>query len=382
MSAPERTTQTTQGNIGTRSIRPPEIVHRLSFSSETVKRLTGDDFDLNSKEHIGLKYDDCILVLFHVENTESYQLADIWALAAQQVAGPIFAAINMLSERKVAEAFTRLKSDGNNPLHWAALRQYPFIMVYRRGWPTAVYNGPREVQAIIDYALTLACEAGYYEILQTGGSMQSETRIEMGPYQPYIDIPGQSPRIRRDSLQYSSAEPIRGFNPNIPIEITGSTGARQATAEIRAEEARQQQAAAQGSNISLTQQEEATPVTERITTEPRPVGPPIVQPRITSVQPGLPQPQPGLPQPQPGLPQPQPGLPQPQPGLPQPQPGLPQPQPGLPQPGPQVTAPAPTAPVLGTPVPIPQPGPQITPVTPTQPLQPQPPIALPATPSP
>jgi len=86
---------------------------------------------------------DCILVLFYVENTESYQLANIWALVAQQIAGPIFAAINMLSERKVAEAFTRLKTDGSNPLHWASLRQYPFIVsLFRRKWPVSNLQWP------------------------------------------------------------------------------------------------------------------------------------------------------------------------------------------------------------------------------------------------
>src|SRR5680860_720826 len=106
---PRNTTQITQANIVTQPILPPDVINRLTFSSETVKRLSTDDFDLNLKELVGLKYDDCILVLFHVENTESYQLANIWSLAAQQVAGPVFAAINMLNERKVAEAFTRLK---------------------------------------------------------------------------------------------------------------------------------------------------------------------------------------------------------------------------------------------------------------------------------
>lgn len=233
MSLPATTTTTTNNTP-----LPPEVVHRLTFSSETIKRLTLDDFDTKSKELIGLKYDDCILVLFHVENTESYQLANIWALVAQQVAGPIFAAINMLSERKVAEAFTRLKSDGSHPLHWASLRQYPFIMVYRKGWPVAIYNGPREVQALIDYALTLACEAGYYEILQVGGSMQAEARMEMGSYNDYTDIPGSPPKIRKDSLQYNSQNPIRGFNPNIPVSIintsapTGVTGTTATTSEL------------------------------------------------------------------------------------------------------------------------------------------------------
>lgn len=284
---PRGTTQITQANLANQPIRPPDVVHRLTFSSETIKRLTADDFDLNSKEMIALKYDDCIIVLFHVENTESYQLADIWALAAQQVAGPVFAAINMLSERKVAEAFTRLKSDGSHPLHWAALRQYPFIMVYRKRWPVAVYNGPREVQALIDYALTLACEAGYYEILQTGGSMQGEARVEMGPYDVYTNIPGQPPRVRRESLQYSPEEPIRGFNPNIPPVVTGSAGAQRATGEIRAEEVRQDLGQSQGVQTSLTQEQEALPTLEDVTGEPVVNAPPVTPPANVA-QPTLP----------------------------------------------------------------------------------------------
>jgi hypothetical protein len=224
-----------------------------------VKRLDASDFNLDSREYITLKYDDCILVLFYVENTESYQLANIWAISAAQVVGPVFAAINMASDRRVAEAFTRLRSDGNNPMQWAALRQYPFILVYRKGWPTAVYNGPREVQALIDYAMTLACQAGYYEIEQVGGSMQAQTRVEMGPYQPYRNVPGQPPVIRQVSTQFTAENPIRGFNPNIPVVVTGSTQAQQATTEIRTEETAQQQAEAQGVDASLTESAEATP---------------------------------------------------------------------------------------------------------------------------
>jgi hypothetical protein len=243
-------TQSTQTELIKGTARPPEVVQRLTFAAETVKRLTAEDFDLGSKELITLKYDDCILVLFHVENTESYQLADIWALVAQQVAGPIFAAINMLSERRVAEAFTRLKSDGSNPLHWAALRQYPYILVYRKRWPVAVYNGPREVQALIDYSLTLACEAGYYEILQTGGGMQAESRFEMGNYKPYTNLAGQPPMVKKESIQFGT-EPIRGFNPSLPIVPTGTSSTTERVAG---------EAAPPGPPIPPATEEVATPV--------------------------------------------------------------------------------------------------------------------------
>ena len=254
-------TTTTGVSTGTPTNLPSGLVQRLTFSSETIKRLTADDFDTTSRELITLKYDDCILVLFYVENTESFQLAEIWAAVAQQVSGPVFAAINMISERKVAEAFTRLKADGSSPLHWASLRQYPTIMVYRRRWPVAVYNGPREVQALMDYALTLACQAGYYETEQIGGGEQAEGRLEMGSYQPYINIPGSPARVRETSLQYTAEEPIRGFNPNIPLVTTGSAAARAATGVIRTEETQQQAAEAEGETTSLTEELEAPPTT-------------------------------------------------------------------------------------------------------------------------
>ena len=239
--------------IGERSSRSSDVIHRLTFSSETVKRLTAEDFDLTSKEMITLKYDDCILVLFYVENTESYQLADIWALAAQQVAGPVFAAINMLNERKVAEAFTRLKSDGSNPIHWAALRQYPFILVYRNRWPVAVYNGDREVQAIIDYSLTRACQAGYYEIEQLGGGSQAENNLEIGPYQPYQNEPGQPARVRDVSVQYVAGRPIRGFNPKLSEVAPGTPAAAAEATTLTAEEQRAQAEEDQGTPASLTE---------------------------------------------------------------------------------------------------------------------------------
>ena len=214
---------------------------RLIIMSDNIHRLTAADFNMEQKAKISLKYDDCMLVLFHVENKESYQMAQIWTAVARQIAGPIFASINLLTEKKVVEAFTQLKSDGSNPLHWAALRQFPFILVYRQGWPVAVYNGPREVQAIIDYALTLACEAGYYEPMQIGGSMQADERIEMGPYKPYVNIPSsdgtpQQNVIRKDSLQYSATNPIRGFDATIGIVTPGSAASQAALQRITQEE--------------------------------------------------------------------------------------------------------------------------------------------------
>lgn len=263
------------------------ITKRTVFNGDTVKMLTVADFE--SDNPIVLKYNDCILVLFYVENEESYQIMEIWASVAKQTAGPVFAAINMMSEKKLAQAFTRLKSDGSSPLHWAALRQYPYILVYRNKWPVAVYNGPRETQALIDYSLTLACQAGYYEIEQLGGSMQASDRKEMGPYQPYVNVPGEAPKIRKTSVEYNAENPIRGFNQNLSVVTTGSAQAATETAQIRTEEAAQQAAARQGISQSLT------PITETRPTTPPSPSPPQVPTPIAPTQ--RPTPTPAVPTP-------------------------------------------------------------------------------------
>lgn len=151
------TNQNNQSYLGEISRKPS----RLILSSETIKRLSSEDFDLNSRGGIILKYDDCIFVLFYVENIESYQLINILASAAQQTAGPIFATINVSNERRIVEAIAKLKSD--NHLDWTNIKQFPFILIFRKGKCLAVYNDPYEIQSIIDYALTLACESGYFE---------------------------------------------------------------------------------------------------------------------------------------------------------------------------------------------------------------------------
>lgn len=269
---PQGTTRYTQASMVQNPIRPTEVIHRLTFSSDTIKRLTVEDFNIDGKDAITLKHNDCMLILFYVENTESYQLANIWALAAQQIAGPVFAAINMLSERKVATALTKLKGDGSNPLHWASIRQLPFIMVYRNGWPVAFYNGAREVQAIIDYALTLACQAGYYEIEQNGGSMQAEARIEMGPHDVYRNTETEPNKIRDNSLQYNSQSPIRGFNPNLQVVVPGSREAISATQSVQRASERQEALRQTGTPSSMT---------ETIETAPTVSGPQITTPVST-----------------------------------------------------------------------------------------------------
>lgn len=218
------TSQVTQASYKNDLIRIPEIITRTVFSSETVKRLTSDDFDINSKDMITLKAEDCILILFYIENEESQQLASVWAIVAQQIAGPLFGAVNMLNERKLAQAFTKIRGLQNHPLHPYSLKGYPFILVYRGGYPVGVYNGARDVQSIIDFSLTLACSSSYNEPFNYFAGAQSEYPIEMTAPQPYPSNDKLNPKpLRTSSLQYQTGTPVRGYNPNEKLSMTGST---------------------------------------------------------------------------------------------------------------------------------------------------------------
>lgn len=186
------------------------------FAQESVKRLREEDFTLTSKELVCVKYDDCMIVLFYNENTESKNVARLWGEAASQVSGPVFAACHMLNEKKVAEAFTRLNMDSNHPLHWAGLKQFPFILTYRKGWPQGFYNGERSVETFIDYGLTLACSDTYQEHQQTSAGMQAENPYEMSMWKKFDST-------RTSSSEYKGTSPVRGYDPKNPVILKGSS---------------------------------------------------------------------------------------------------------------------------------------------------------------
>lgn len=199
--------------------RTAEIRQATVFATEAVKRLTEASFTLETRERIGLRYENCIIALFYGENAESRSLAEIWAQAAAQIPGPIFAACNLLQERGVAKAFTEIRGLSNHPLQWAGLRQIPFILVYRDGWPQAFYNGDRTVSSIVDYALVQACEPEYHERFQVPAGMQVEGDRGIGLWKPY-------PEDRLESAQFGPG--VRGYQPDRPPSGYEALGARTA----------------------------------------------------------------------------------------------------------------------------------------------------------
>jgi len=193
----------------------PYLAQHTLFAQDAIKQLRTDDFYLDGSDKVRLKQDGCYLILFYTENKESLDLVRIWQLVAAQTAGPFFAAVNLLTERKLAEVFMSLRSDPDTPLHWASLRSIPYILVYRGGWPVAFYNGQRAVQPLIDYALTLACEANYREPSQVAAGMQAENNLEMGGYNTTTDLP-------KLSTDFDVQKPLRNFQAQLQPATFGT----------------------------------------------------------------------------------------------------------------------------------------------------------------
>lgn len=199
-----------------------DLVQRTLFAQDSVKQLHQSDFvDLESDTKINIIYKECMLVLFYVDNLESKNLTSIWAAAAKNTVGPVFAACNLMVEKRVAEAFTSLNMQ-NGVLHWAALKTLPYILVYQNGWPIAFYNGERSVQSIIDYSLTLACKAEYHEPFNLFAGMtisNTENILMRGDTQYGI----QANPFRKDSLGYRADEDIRGYDKDDEVKAFQST---------------------------------------------------------------------------------------------------------------------------------------------------------------
>lgn len=192
----------------------PAILTTELFGQNRVEILESEDFRLDTEHQIDLKKKDCYIILFHTNNEESKNLAIIWNSVAQQVPGPSFAAVNLLSEKKIAQAFVNLNTS-NSTYRSFELKGIPFILVYQNGSPVGFYNGERAVQPISDYALTLACKASYFEPLQLTAGIYADNNIAMSGWTEYEGT-------RKTSVDYITGSSIRQYDATKKPVIVGS----------------------------------------------------------------------------------------------------------------------------------------------------------------
>lgn len=219
--------------------KTPSVVQFTTFASSTVQRLSTDSFNVDTDSLITLKYNDCFIVLFHVENSESHRLMKIFSVVAEQTPGPMFGAINVLLEHRVAEAFAKVRMHGSHPFRAYSLKQWPVIIAYRKGYPSAVYNGARETGSLAEWSLTMACDPAFSEPIQISAGMQTESRIEMSSPGVYGKF-GKTDNRRKSSLDYQSDKSIRDFDPKLPLVATGSKAAKSGTEAVRQKDAEEE----------------------------------------------------------------------------------------------------------------------------------------------
>lgn len=131
-------------------------------NSFAVKRLTDDDFALDTRDKICLYSDACSMVLFYTESPESKRLLNVFKVVAESVPSISFGACNMILEKRVAEAFMSLHMKPDHPFSWCSERAFPFIIIYRNGFPVNFYDGPAEPQIMTNFCLNVACKPEFH----------------------------------------------------------------------------------------------------------------------------------------------------------------------------------------------------------------------------
>jgi hypothetical protein len=125
-------------------------------TSFALKRYSESDFATETKDKICIYNENCTLLLFYSENIESKQVLQVFKRVAESVPGITFGVCNLMLERKIGEIFIRLRNEQDHPFTWAAQKLTPFILVYRNGYPAAFYEGPNDVETLINFSLNIA----------------------------------------------------------------------------------------------------------------------------------------------------------------------------------------------------------------------------------
>ena len=230
------------------SIQIPNINTQRIFTPNPITNIMDSDFELGSDIPITLSIKRGLIILFYSDNTESNNLVEVWGEVGRQGMGDVFAACNLRINSGVANAFNSLNMR-NNPLHWAALKTVPFMLVYQNGFPIGFYNGERAVQPILDYSMTLACRDDYREPFNLYGGMQAEDNIGIKGIEQYGDSTNP---FRKESLKYVAGKPLRSYNASDLPVIIGSVAAKQEAAEETSQEQQEGIALPQATRVEAT----------------------------------------------------------------------------------------------------------------------------------
>lgn len=137
-----------------------KVQQRLYIDSDYIVNVRTNDF-YNDELKIHLKLDDSMVILFYSNNQLSKSYLNAFLRLQQDVPTVTYGVVNCLTEKNVAEAFKNLNNDIDHPFHWARLRSYPFILVYRKGWPQAFYKGKPFYNELKDFCMNKVAGRDY-----------------------------------------------------------------------------------------------------------------------------------------------------------------------------------------------------------------------------
>ena len=117
------------------------------------------------------------LILFHINNRESYDCVNVFYSVAESATGSKVGTCNILSNPLVNNFLGNLSNNPNNPMYWLVLKQIPFIVLFKGGWPVSFYNGVRSTGSILDYIHESLANSIHFEKTTTSKSVISDVQI-------------------------------------------------------------------------------------------------------------------------------------------------------------------------------------------------------------
>jgi hypothetical protein len=185
------------------------------FKTIKIRELQAGDFYLGSETPTMTKNRDTTIIVFYALDPASgvsddlSELKDMLASLAYAIAGVSFAVVNSSTQSEIMKAFFETGQDPDHPLYPFRVISFPTILVYRKGWPQAFYNGEINYDALQDYVLNTAWRPGYYEPIDKRSPTDAQEAVayeaEVEGDQDYIEQveerePSVTPQVEPGAL--------------------------------------------------------------------------------------------------------------------------------------------------------------------------------------
>lgn len=173
-------------------------------NSSYIKILRETDFSLETRDKICL-YDDSYvnIVLFYNESPDSERILNVIQNVAGRIPGVSFSVCNIQDVRQVGDVFIEITSLKFHPLREFTLRPFPFVLVYKRGFPVNFYDGPADIDIFRKFCEKVLKDEDFH--------ITNKTLNEQIKYQMWSEYKSKNP------ISFSNPQKIKQITkPYIP----------------------------------------------------------------------------------------------------------------------------------------------------------------------